>query len=432
MPTLARTPSLPVALFCATTLALSACKTSTGTSERAHEHGQTSSSITDSTNNPDTPAEIGQVRTIHTLDWPGSWGQFLVGVGKQEALVRLEQGGKSPRLAFAMIDLGKGALVEQWEAKPSRASSMIAGYPGFRGMRDGFDEDLAKYSDWLVRVGPWAHREATPPFGVHVSPTGEHIIYSQQPEDGRDGDWLMLADANGRKVSRFDDGLRASYNANFSPDGQTVAWMGGSRDYAKPGKQVGYVLRIAFVTGKMWDVPQIRDEIRTPFWSTDGAKVWAIGRRSRRDRCLYSAEIATRHVEALYCFDGAIDPMISPDGKQMLLMLSPEGGGDSREVVVLDLQEGGEINRFTLPGAKGLGRFGVWLDTQTAVFFARADSALHIIRPSTGELLHEIDLSNEGQIRGRLGAGLFGDELILLRQPSDSKDVQVIGVRVRE
>ena len=59
-------------------------------------------------------------------------------------------------------------------------------------------------------------------------------------------------------------------------------------------------------------------------------------------------------------------------------------------------------------------------------------TSIQNLNPSTGELLHEIDLSNEGQIRGRLGAGLFGDELILLRQPSDSKDVQVIGVRVRE
>lgn len=421
-----------IALLMALSLGLPACKTSGGSSHNKDSLDQTSP-LANGTTSTDAADEVGNLRIIHTLAWPGSWGQFLVGVGENgEALVRLEQTGKSPRLAFALVNLSSGDLIEQWEASSTRASSMIAGYPGFRGMQGGFEEDLAKYASWLARVGPWTHHETTPPFGVHVSPDGEHIIYSQQPDDGRDGDWLMLADADGKRLRRFDDGLRASYNANFSPDGEHVAWMGGSRDYARPGKQVGYVLRVASVTGKMWDVPQVRDEIRTPIWSRDGSRVWAIGKRGRNERCLFSVELSTRAVDALHCFDGLLDPMLSPDGNRMLLMLSPDGGSEAREVVLLDLKSGLEEGRFSVPGATGMGRFGEWIDNQTAVFFARADSALQIIRPSTGEILHEVDLSSAGKIRGRLGAGIYGDEMILLRQPSGSSDVQVIGVRVRD
>ena len=416
----------------ALSLGISACKTSGGSSHHKDSLDQTSPLANGTTPTTKT-SEVGDLRVIHTLAWPGSWGQFLVGVGSGgEALVRLEQTGTNPRLAFALVKLESGELVEQWEATSTRASSMITGYPGFRGMQGDFDKDLAKYAGWLARVGPWTHREATPPFGVHVSPDGEHIIYSQQPDDGRDGDWLILANANGQQLRRFDDGLRASYNANFSPDGETVAWMGGSRAYAKPGKQVGYVLRVASVSGKMWDVPQVRDEIRTPIWSRDGSEVWAIGKQGRRERCLYRVEIATQGVDALHCFNGLIDPMLSPDGKQMLLMLSPDGGSEEREVVLLDLKRGNEEGRFSIPGATGMGRFGAWLDNQTAVFFARNDSALQIIRPSAGELVHEVDLSDAGEIRGRLGAGIWGNEMILLRQPSGSSDVQLIGVRVRD
>ena len=428
-------PRLPHCLYAGAILltALTACTTSAPPSPPTPDPPP---SKTDTALTAAPTAQIGDIRVIHTIDWPAPWGHFLIGVDAdaRTALIRLEHRGDPPRFAHEIVDLDRGARYKRWEARPEQAKKMIdGGYPTFRPLTSSFPRDLARYAQWLADVGPWSHCEASPPLGVQVAPNGEHIVYARRPDGRRDGDWLMLANARGETLRRLGPTLRASYAPNFSPDGAHIAFIGGSAAFARPGKQVGYVLHIADVRGDdLVAIPKVRGELRTPIWSADGATIWALGQH-RNARCVWEIGVADRSATPILCHNGPIDLSLNPSTSALAILLGDKEVGRTRQLALWNVAAGRVIQRMEVADVQGMGRFGIWLDDTRMALFTREGAGLTIVAPAEGDVLDEVSLevSPNGSILGRHGASLVGDEIIMLRHSGAGTDpVEVIGVTV--
>jgi hypothetical protein len=375
-------------------------------------------------------ARVGDVRLIHRVEWPDAWGQFLVGVEPKarRAHLRLTVAGETPRFALDTIDLSTGERVARWEATPARAARMVGRYPRFEGVSGEFVEDLGRYARMLRASGPWRHRETAPPLAVSASPDGARAIYAVPPDDGRDGDWLMLVELATGAQRRFDEGIRASYVAKFSPDSRAVAWIGGSAEFARPGRQVGYVLRVASLDGTPRAVPEVRGVIRAPLWSPDGRTIWAMGHgRDRRERCLYRVSVPSFDVARLECHVGDVDVVMSEDASRMMLLQhAPQGR--AQRLVWLDPRTDDVLARHEVSGVHGVGEFGRVLGEDRALLYVDGGQALVIYEPMTGAEVQRVDLG-EDPVAGRHATQLAGDELILLRRRDGA--VEVVGVTVR-
>ncbi len=372
---------------------------------------------------------VGDVRLIHRVDWPDAWGQFLVGVEPEgRAHLRLTLAGDTPRFALDTIDLKSGERVSRWEATPELAARMVGRYPRFEGVSGDFVADLGRYAGMLRASGPWRHRETAPPLAVSASPDGARAIYAVPPDDGQDGDWLMLVELATGAQRRIDEGIRASYVAKFSPDSRAVAWIGGSSEFARPGRQVGYVLRVAALDGSPRAIPEVRGVIRAPLWSPDGRTLWAMGHgRDRRERCLYRVSVPGFEVTRLECHDGDVDVVMSEDASRMMLLQHPLREG-AQQLVWLDPREDEVLARHEVSGVHGVGEFGRVLGKDRALLYADGGQSLVIYEPMTGAEVQRVELG-EDPVAGRHTTQLAGDELILLRRSEGA--VEVVGVTVR-
>ena len=172
----------------------------------------------------------------------------------------------------------------------------------------------------------------------------------------------------------------------------------------------------------------VRDELETPRWSPDGNTLWTIG-RLRRSQCLYQVDVPTLAAKSLLCFGGKIQLMPSPDGATLLVMLVPDGGSDSRELLFWDVARAQEAHRWRVEGVRGLGRFGVWLDEARVALIVRDASGVQVIS-TTGQLQRDLDLSTHGTLYGLEGMARSGSELILMRQQPGDEAVEVIGIKI--
>ena len=387
---------------------------------------------------PITP-EAGSIRVIHTVDWPaGPWGISLVGVDVEarHAVLLLKDPSKaSPQLAVDLVSLQSGELIERWNADEALARTMVLGYPGFRGFQKGlFFEDLRRYAELLRGVGQWSHREASPPLGVIPNPLSQDVVLGRQPDDGTDGDWLMALGAGDETLTRVDRGLRASYNPSFSPDGSAIAWIGGSVEFARPGRQIGYVLRLATAGDyKHVALPGVSELLRTPVWSKDSSMLYAIG-ASGRQECLYAVEVSHRAVKELFCHASNFDLMLSPDTSRALLLLHPPPGGDqgAQRLVTLDLKSGELLISLDVRDVQGMGPFGVWLDPVHFGLLTDLGRSLTLLHSVSGEELATFPLGDEqGIIRGRHGMLVVEDELIALRQSVDAQSAELVAISLR-
>ena len=389
-----------------------------------------------STSPPIATSSLGEVRVIQRIDWaPGPFGVSLVGVdaSRREAILLLtDNRDASPRLAIDTISLSDGQRLDRWEASSNHAREMVLGYPGFRGM-DGasFEEDLLRYATLLHAVGDWTYREATPPLGVLPSPSLDLVIYGAQPADGKDGDWLMSLNPLSKRTSRLDYGLRASYHPSFSPDGEWIAWIGGSADYASPGRQIGYVLRIARTDAlKHRAVSRVRELLRTPIWSHDSKTIYAFGKKGR-SQCLFGIEVSGAEVEELFCHPNNFDIMLSPGGERALLLL-PASDDAPQRLITYDFATGEELMQLDVNRVQGLGAFGVWIDEEHFALLSDLGSTLQILHTTTGEEIASHTLaSKESIIHGRHGMKIVDGELIALRQHLKRNTIELVALKIR-
>ncbi len=382
--------------------------------------------------------ELGSLRVIHHIDWPAApWGVSLVGVdssSKKAILLLKDRQQDNPRLTIQQIDLGSGKLSESWDATEENARDMVLGYPSFRGMDGAFSSDLLRYASLIHAVGGWSYKEASPPLGVLPSPDLSMVIYGQQPGDGRDGDWLMMLNAMSKKSSRLDYGLRASYHPSFSPDGKWIAWIGGSSEYALPGRQIGYVLRVAGTDDlKHHALSRVRDGLRTPVWSHDSRTLYAFGKQARgSETCLFGVEMPRMQIEEIFCHPASFDIMLSPSGKQALLLLqSPKNSGQM--LVTLDFATGDEIMQMEVNKVQGLGSFGIWLGEDRFGLLSKLGAELIVLNTTTGDEIARYTLSDEDtMLIGRYGMKVVDGELIALRQHLKDDRLELVAIRLVE
>jgi hypothetical protein len=388
----------------------------------------------------DPKPALGSIRIIRVIDWPDTSAATLLAVdtARGHAHVYLEARQPQRRLALDTIPLDGRSAGERWRASDEQAARLVNTYPRFRRWNESFSRDLTRYAAAIASGGPWSQRDWVAPLQVAVSPNGNHILYAVPPEDGRDGDWLMMAAPGDEAPRRFDLGLRASYRPAFSPDSQYVAWIGGAPEYARGDQLIGYVLHIAPADGgPLRAVPAVRDEIRTPMWSADSERVYAIGEQSAGQRCIYEIHRATLKHRALYCARGYLDLLLDPTQPRALVLeqreLPPEDGRSwddvEADVHVLDLESAQISHTFQVLAPQGMGPFGVFLDAGRVAIFSKSGQRLAIRALPDGKLLHEIDLSAQQRFfTGRYATRRWRDELILLRVGQGA--LELVGVYV--
>lgn len=380
---------------------------------------------------PKASSKVGDVRVITTLDAPANAQIELLGIdsASREAHVNIKIEAAPSAWHIDTYALGAGQRQARWSASPDNSSKLVGTYPRFMPVASTFEEDLAKYATLLRRSGPWSYRTATPPHNVFVSPDGGAIIYGTQAQGSGDGDWLMIADAQGQGAQRFDSGLTASYRVSVSPDSKHIAWMGGAPRFAKPGQIVGYVLHLGTPQGQINAIPAVRDVLRTPLWSSTSKTLFALGSGAKREQCLFAVDMETQNPRSLYCHQGQLDVIINPTNEHLLLLLHPWSDDNSKmsTLVLLDQAQSKPLSSYQVERPQGFGDFGYFVGRDRVVLFAQSASELRLIDASSGKLIKKIPV--EGTVLGRNNTGLFGDELILLRRRGD--ETELIGVTVR-
>lgn len=373
----------------------------------------------------------GELRVIATLDTSPQAKVELLGVDPKagHAQLLITQSGEPSTWTLQTYALGSGEQLEAWRATDPNAAALVGTYPRFNPISDTFEADLARYAAALRASGSWSVRSATAPHGVFASPDGAHIIYTVQAQGQGDGDWLMIADGQGKNPKRFDPNLTASYRVNYAPDSSKVAWLGGSPRYARQGQIVGYVLHISDHQGNVQAVPQVRDALRTPLWSSDSKTIFALGHQDARTQCLFAVEADTGKADALFCHLGQLDMIINPKNDRILLLLHPWGDDETTTstIALIDPAQGKAIARYEAPKAQGYGEFGYFVSRDRVALFAQSADKLQLIDAATGKLIQEMPLG--GNLIGRHNAGMASDELILLRNIDGQ--TQLIGVQMR-
>ncbi len=246
---------------------------------------------------PKPTAQTPVVRDVlYKAQWPG-WDIRLLGIDPEKGRAFLWQSARQPNIALVLdtIDYRNGKRLERWSAAPKNADRIMRGYPVFRRWNDSLETDLVRFSTIIKATGPWSTRARALSPNMAVDPAG-NILYGAPPTDGRDGDWLFVADAQGKNPRRLDTGaIRASYKPTISPDGRRVAWRACSTKHARAGNNCSYFL--ALTTLQPTAKPQILPAIPKPswpVWSPDSNTVYTVS-TTRNKACLFAVNLAPKN-----------------------------------------------------------------------------------------------------------------------------------------
>ncbi len=377
---------------------------------------------------------LGTMRVIAKIQWSEPLGQYLIGVDPDQRHAFLHLEGRQPQRRFAIdtISLETGRRVERWEASVEHAARLVNAYPRFRTISGSFSEDLARYASFIRRAGPWSGREGASLLGVSASPNGRYAIYGTSPDGDRDGDWLMLtALPDAQSTRRLDDGLRASYRPNFSPDSSRVAWIGGSPKFAQGGQHVGYVLHVAELGGRPEALPEVRDVMGAPLWTPDSQTLHVVATMEGLTRCVLRVDVKTRQSRELMCHEGSIDMIASPDGARLLLLLQHPAQAEAapRQLVLLDPERPDPVATHEVVAPMGMGPFGQFVRHDRVALFTHGGQRVLLMNPEDGVVEQEVSLPEGETFTGRHTTQVAGDELILLRQSEAGG--ALVGIKVR-
>ncbi len=369
------------------------------------------------------PVAVGraELKVLYRDDWFG--GTTLLGVDPSgpRAVVRLES--ETPkRLAIDVIDLGHGVRSDRWDVADEMTRAALLGR-GF-ALSSSSSDSIVKFARLMGSLGPWHMRASLPAPTFAVSPDATTILFGAPPADGRDGDWLMSVDRDGRNPKRVDEGLRASYSPTFAPDGLHFAFRGCTSspcDYGLFIAQLGQKPRR--VGGLSGSTP--------PVFSKSGESLFAVGdsTKQRGARCLYKAPVAGfGSPQPITCVTGLEDVGFVEDPEGRTGVLSGVRGVPGQQEVVLTwvlLEDGTVLQVHTVARAVGAGIM---------------NGAGLLALPMQKGALSFVDLVNDKRVLVPDSEGWFfgfdttrwiGDSLVLMRKPPGTKGFELVAVDAR-
>ena len=362
-----------------------------------------------------------ELRVLYRDDWFG--GTTLLGVDAKgpRAIVRLESENPK-RLAIDIIDLAHGSRIERWDVKDETTRAALLGR-GF-ALSSSPSDALLKFARIVASLGPWHMRASLPAPTFAVSPDSTSILFGSPPADGRDGDWLMAVDREGKNPRRVDEGLRASYSPIFAPDGSHFAFRGCTSspcDYGLFVAQLGQKpRRVGGVAGSS-----------PPVFSRSGESLYAIGDSTtkRATRCLYKALVGgVGSPQPITCVTGLEDVAFVEDPDGRTGVLSGVRGVPGQQEVDLKwvlLEDGAVLQEHTVARAVGGGIM---------------NGAGLLALPMQKGALSFVDLVNDKRVLVPDSEGWFfgfdatrwlGDSLVLMRKPEGTKGYELVGIDAR-
>ncbi|MGB6121248.1 MAG: hypothetical protein WBG80_05025, partial [Bacteroidota bacterium] len=105
-----------------------------------------------------------------------------------------------------------------------------------------------------------------PDLAVRASRDGRRILYMQQVELGS----LAIGDLDGLNAKEITAGDQAVRSPQFSPDGETIAYVGDDPDPIKPASSIYLIDRDG---GNRRQLVRSKDVIQYPSWSPDGRSI---------------------------------------------------------------------------------------------------------------------------------------------------------------
>jgi hypothetical protein len=372
-------------------------------------------------------APLGPLRVLYRDDWHGSVQLIGIDAATHRAFLRMES-DEPKRLAIDTVDYESGKRLERWEATPVNASATVRRYPVFRPLTGTFEQDLVRYAGILAAAGPWHTRGRSNRPTVAIGAPGGPILYGAQPTDQSDGDWLFLADKDGRMPQRIDRGLKASYAPVFSPDGRRVAWKGC---VASP---CGYAVFITKVGGAPERVNQLVDP-GMPVWSGDGNAVFVVARagpgaaRRGQGPCLFRIPVAaTWETKPVRCMPGLSEVEFVQDPGGRTGVLTAASGLPGQQVVEyawMHMADGAVLATQSVDRASGIGV----LSESGLLLLPLQKGGVGFIDMVSGKSAGVRD--SDGWFLGLESTKWVGDSVILLRRGSapPAFDLVVIDAR---
>jgi hypothetical protein len=369
---------------------------------------------------PPPSARYPHIEVVYRDEWFG--GVTLLGIDEHgpKATVRLES--ESPkRLVLDVVDLARHAAVERWEVTDDATRAALLGR-GFALSASG-DGAVARFAKMMGALGPWHMRPALPTPTFAVSPGRDVVLFGAPPADGRDGDWLMAVDGDGKNPRRVDEGLRASYSPVFSPDGTHFAFRGCTSspcDYGLFSAQLGgKPRRVAGLSGST-----------PPVFSKNGDSVLAVGNGARAgSRCLFKTLVAgIASPQSLVCVNGLEDVSFSEDAEGRTGVVSGVRGVPGQQEVKFTwvlLEDGTVLQEHTVDRAIGSGI----LNGAGLLALPMQKGALAIVDLVEGK--RAIVPESEGWFFGFETARWVTDTLYLLRKREGARGYEIVALDAR-
>ncbi|MCA9690603.1 MAG: PD40 domain-containing protein, partial [Myxococcales bacterium] len=262
------------------------------------------------------PRDVGPGQTLlwrspfydEPLPWVRLWGVTADGSTAWVASSNTGRAQLTPELAWSVeeIDLVNGRVRDRWRVTVGEAATETK-------LTYGTLWPLVSSQDDLLRVLEIARQTGDDPVGppVTTSPTGGRFIHHAYGTDRSMGDWLMLRDQLGGDARRLDQGMLASYNPAFSPDGRKVAYTacrhGDGAEGAGPYSVYVHTLDVG-----VRELPGL-GHASAIWWSPEGDALLLLAPDRRERYCLRRHELASGRTRDLSCDDGLRDARALPD-----------------------------------------------------------------------------------------------------------------------